>query len=334
MNRSATALVIKYLFAFVIIIIYMYILFHIPNELFRDRQNYILYAHNINYFFSYSKSEFSYYTNEPLFLYIADLFKGSPDAFPLTMGAFVGFIYITYLTKLSKNVIVFIAGFLLLIFNTFLIYPQLMQLRQGLATSLFLILFFSLRNDKVKIFLSLFLPFIHVVFILITPLYIIYQIYLKSKTTIKILSYTAISTLIVSFAFFAIAGLLGLRQAVQYEDFDNSSGGGSLLLHFFVFIYIYYFGNKENEDLYNWTLIGLVVYICSYLFIPSPGRVFVSFYPFILYILVTKSRLKDIFILIVLNVIFIILFFKGGLRGMLTTDEQSFYVEFLRALSI
>lgn len=334
MNRGAIASAIKYLFAFFIMLLYMYVLFHIPNELFRDRQNYILYAHDINYFFNYSKNELSYYTNEPLFLYIAGLFEERPNVFPLAMGAFIGFIYVSYLTKFSKNVIVFIAGFLLLIFNTFLIYPQLMQLRQGLATSLFLILFFSSRSDKGKIFLSIFLPFVHVVFILITPLYVFYQIYLKSKTTIKILSYTAILTFIISFAVFAVADILGLRQATQYEDFDNSAGGGSLLLHFFVFIYIYYFGNKEDKDLYNWTLIGLVVYICSYLFIPSPGRVFVSFYPFILYILVTKSRLKDIFVLIVLNIIFITLFFKGGLRGMLTTDEQSFYVEFLRVLSL
>ena len=305
-------------------------LMNIPNGLFRDRENYTLYATNSSYFFSYDKSELSYYTNEPLFLYIAELFIKVPMLFPTLMGAFIGFIYSFYLVKNSRNIIIIIPGIILLVFNTFLIYPQVMQLRQGLATSLFIVIFFSVSKIRLKIILSLLLPFIHVVFIFIAPFYVFYQIYLRKKTTLYIIIFTSVLTFIFSFSFVIITGFLGLRQTSQSQDVEVSLGGGAFLLHSVLFLYIYFYGSKNNKDMYNWALIGMIIFVCSYFLVPSAGRLFVSFYPFVLYILVAKGNLKDLLILIVLDIIFIVLFFKSGLEGMLTVDVQSFYVEIYR----
>lgn len=312
--------IIKNIIAYPIVFMYLVLLFNIPNQLLRDRDNYILYAYDSSYFFQYEKSDLSYLTNEPVFLFIADLFSKRPEFFPTAMGVFVGLIYCVYAVKFSKNILIFLLAFLLIVFNTFLLYPQVMQLRQGLATALFIILFFSVKNNKLKIILLMIIPFIHVAFIFIVPLYLIYKFFLSKKSKFLIVSYTAILTSFISISFFIVSSALGLRQTEQYEDATQVSlGGGSFVLHIFLLIYLYIWGHtsSENNDLYKWSLISLTFYIFSYFLIPSAGRFFVSFYPFVLYSLIVRANLKDVFLLSSLCLIFIVLFFNGGLQGML-----------------
>ena len=314
------AVALKNIVAYPIVLIYLILLFNIPNELLRDRDNYITFAYDSSYIFKYESNDISYFTNEPIFLFIADLFSKNPELFPTTMGVFVGLIYCLYTVKFSKNILVFLLAFLLIVFNTFLLYPQVMQLRQGLATALFLILFFSIKNNKLKIILSLMIPFIHVAFILIIPLYLVFINFFSKLNKFFIVLYTATLTFIISITFFIISSALGLRQAEQYQDAVQASlGGGSFLLHILLLIYVYFYGyrNSQNNDSYKWTLIGLTFYVVSYFLIPTAGRFFLSFYPFILYSLIGRANFKDILLLFVLCLIFITLFFNGGLQGML-----------------
>lgn len=312
--------VIKNMIAYPIVFTYLVLLLNIPNEMLRDRANYIIYAYDSSYFFQYEKSDISYFTNEPVFLFIAELFSKKPELFPTIMGVFVGLIYCIYAIKFSKNVLMFLLGFLLIIFNTFLLYPQVMQLRQGVATALFVLLFFSVKNNRLRMLLLLIIPFVHVVFIFIVPLYILYITFFSKINKFFIVLYTAILTSIISIVFFIVSSALGLRQADQYSDATEAAlGGGSFLLHLALLIYIYIWGNKsaENNDLYKWTLIGLTFYTFSYFLIPAAGRFFISFYPFVLYSLIGRAKFRDLLLLVSLCLIFITLFFNGGFQDML-----------------
>ena len=300
--------------------------------MFRDRSIYIIYAEDSKSIFSFDSRELKYFTNEPLFLYFASLFNSFPKMFPVFMGCFVGLVYCFYLERYSTNLIVFILGFLFLLFNTFLIYPQVMQLRQGFATALFLIIILSVRSARYKILFSLFLPFIHVIFLVIVPIYIYYELYLKYKNKFLIFVNIAAVSLFLSFFAFVLMFALGLRHAEQYDGVSSSFGGGSFILHSLLFIYFYFFIKKSNDFIYNWALIGLTFYIFSYFVLPSPGRVLVSFYPFILYTLISQQTVLNYIVLLILLFIFIILFFNGGLEGMLSVSTSDFYFEFSKIL--
>lgn len=332
-SNSVNSLVFKKLFAYLLIAIYLCVLFNIPDDLFRDRFVYTVYAIDSDSIFSFEFGGLKYFTNEPLFLYLAGLFNAFPEIFPVFMGCFVGGVYCFYLEKYSSNLVVFILGFLLLLFNTFLIYPQVMQLRQGFATALFLIIILSVRGTKNKILFSLFLPFIHIIFLAIVPLYICYELYLKYKSKFFILISVAAISLFLSFFAFVLMHAIGVRQAEQYDGFSASHGGGSFILHTVLLIYIYFFVRKNNDYIYNWALMGLTFYVFSYFFLPSPGRVLVSFYPFVLYVLIFQKTIFNYIVLLLLLFVFSALFFAGGLEGMLNVSKSDFYFEFLKILS-
>lgn len=332
-SNGIDSLVVKKLIAFFFIAIYLFILFNLPDDLFRDRSIYIIYAEDSKSIFSFDSREFKYFTNEPLFLYFASLFNSFPKMFPVFMGCFVGLVYCFYLERYSTNLIVFILGFLFLLFNTFLIYPQVMQLRQGFATALFLIIILSVRSARYKILFSLFLPFIHIIFLVIVPIYIYYELYLKYKNKFLIFVNIATISLFLSVFAFVLMYAVGLRQAEQYDGVGSSFGGGAFILHVFLLIYFYFFVRNNNDDIYNWALMGLTFYIFSYFFLPSPGRVFISFYPFVLYVLVAQKSVLNYIVFLILLFIFMVLFFNGGLEGMLTLSTQNFYFEFLKHFS-
>lgn len=332
-SKSNEYLAIEKLIAFFFIAIYLFILFNLPDDLFRDRDVYIIYAEDSNLIFNFEFGELKYFTNEPLFLSLASLFNSYPKMFPIFMGCIVGFVYCFYLERYSKNLFIFILGFLFLLFNTFLIYPQVMQLRQGFATALFLVIIFSVQNLKNKIFLSLFLPFIHIIFLVIIPIYIYYEIYLKYKSKFIIFLNTVMISLFLSIFSFVLMYAVGMRQAEQYDGISSSLGGGAFILHALLLIYFYFFVKKDNDYIYNWAIIGLTFYIFSYFFLPSPGRVLVSFYPFILYVLVSQQTILNYIVFLILLFIFIVLFFNGGLEGMLALPIQNFYSEILSHFS-
>lgn len=331
-SNGIGSLVVKKLIAFFFIAIYLFVLFNIPDDLFRDRFVYTVFAIDSDSIFLFEFGELKYFMNEPLFLYFASFFNYYPKMFPVFMGCVVGLVYCFYLEKYSKNLFIFILGFLFLLFNTFLIYPQIMQLRQGFATALFLIIVLSVSDLKNKIFFSLFLPFIHIIFLVIIPIYIYYELYLKYKSKFSIFKNIAIISLSLSFFSFALMSAIGVRQAEQYDGVNSSFGGGSFLLHSLLFIYFYFFIKKSNDFIYNWALIGLTFYIFSYFVLPSPGRVFVSFYPFVLYTLISQQTVLNYIVLLILLFIFIILFFNGGLEGMLSVSTSDFYFEFSKIL--
>lgn len=326
MNRSLEKRTIYYMFTTAIFFLYLFVLYNLPNHWFRDRDIYIIYAKNYDTFLKEDGS-FKQLINEPFFSQIAGLFTNIPELFPIFMSLFIASTYFIFTVKLSKNFITFFLGFLLLTFNSYLIFQQIFQLRQGLATALFVIIFFSIKSLKLRIFFTCFLPLIHVSFFIITPIFILYELCLKNTKSSKIIILTGITTVIFSLISVTLMYIIGFRQADLYESINEGRGGGSLLLHFIILIYIYFFTDSENKKLFDWVVIGLTFFIFSYYIFPAAGRLFSSFYPFLLFYLISRSKIQDIIILLIISMIFIILFFTNGYLDMLTMNAYFFNIE-------
>lgn len=329
MNRSSNQHAIYCIISYSILLIYIFILWNLPNDWFRDRDVYLIYAKNYDTFLK-SEDPLKQLVNEPLFSQIAGLFSNQPELFPISMSIFIASIYFILVIKKSKNIILFFLATLLLFFNTFLIFPQLFQQRQGLATAIFLVIFFFVKKQRNRIILSCILPFIHVVFFIITPIYIVYELYLQYKDKMKLFLYTSLTTTIFSLLSISLMYIIGFRQADLYNTLNEGRGGGSLILHLLILVYIYLWGNKSDQRLYGWVLLGLTFYIFSYFIFPASGRLFSSFYPFILIYLVSRDKVQDITVLVLMNIVFIYLFFSSGYLDMLNMDAVSFDYELER----
>ena len=332
MTNSTSKHAIYCLITSSVLLIYLFILYKLPNDWFRDRDIYLIYAENYDTFLK-SDNKIIQLVNEPIFSQIASIFTDSPEKFPTFMSIFIASTYFILVIKKSKNIILFFLASSLLLFNSFLIFPQLFQQRQGLATALFLIIFFTIKTQRTRILLSLILPFIHVAFFIITPIYVVYEKYLQHKSQSKIFIYTSSITIIFSTLSITIMYFLGFRQAELYSTLNEGKSGGSFLLHLFLLIYIYFYGNKNDNRLFGWVIIGLTFYIFSYFLFPAAGRLFSSFYPFILIHMISRSKIQDIAILSFISLVFIYLFFTTSYLDMLTMNATSFNYELLHFFS-
>lgn len=298
---------------YVISTLYLFFIYKFPDEWFNDRDFYIIYANEAFNIISGAESLLIVIFNEPLFLLVAGFFGEYIGAnyFPAAMSVFVSAVYLYLLIKNSRTFIIFLMGVGLLIFNPYLHASQVMVLRQGVATAIFLLIFFSNKKDSTKLILCSFLSLFHSVFFIISFIYALYIYVLKNKSSRDIVLVVAVVSTIFYLLSMKLLNLLGFRQAELYSISGNSAGGGgAFLLSIAIFIYVYFYSDKENKQLYDWSLIGLVMFITGYFLFFSPGRLFMSFFPFILLLLVSKSRIQDILFLLFVNLIYIYLFFN------------------------
>ncbi|TCM63249.1 EpsG-like putative glucosyltransferase [Acinetobacter calcoaceticus] len=313
MQKSIYEKSIYYLFASLISILYVGFIVSLPNEWFRDRNYYVIYANEAERIIENSSSILGLLLNEPIFLRVAQFFGNyiSAELFPVVMSGFVAAVYTFSLIKYSRTFIMFTLGLLSLVFISYLQTAQVMVLRQGVATAIFLLIFLSSASDKRKIIFCALLSLFHSVFFIVTAVYAAYMFFLREKDTKLMLVIVAIAGAVLFLLSSFLLTYLGFRQADLYANTTENSGGGAFILSLFTFIYLYFFGSKENKALYDWTLIGLVLFLVGYFLFFSAGRLFVTFFPFVLILLVSKSRLQDILFLIFINIIYIYLFYTG-----------------------
>ena len=267
--------------------------------------------------------------NEPIFLRLAQFFGNyiSTNAFPIFMSGVVSAIYITLLMRYSKTFIMFILGVVSLIFISYLHTAQVMVLRQGFATALFLLTVLSPLTEKKKLLVCFLLAFFHSIFFVVTAIYALYIFYLKNESTVRMLTIIAGVSAVFYISSTFLLSYLGFRQADLYTISTEASGGGAFILSAFTFIYLYFFGDKENKELYDWTMIGLILFLVGYFLFFSAGRLFVTFFPFILILLVSKSRLQDILFLSFINLIYIYLFYTGSYMILFEYTSQAYVID-------
>ncbi|MDX8239809.1 EpsG family protein [Acinetobacter pittii] len=316
-------------FFFVCIISFLYISLYIsiPNEILRDRANYILYATNFDSISQMRSGSFEYYFNEPLFLKINSLlsFFFSPEQIPFVFVFFNTLILMFLLAKKSRNVVLYILGLLSIIFIPYIFQGQLTALRQALATSLFLLAFYCLNDNKKVFFITLICSFIHSVFFLVSFFYLLNFILFKNRSFNFKMIMNFLLMLFISLSFFVISNLFGLRQGEVYSEEPSQVGGGSFVLFIIIFI-IMYFNYKKFQDnsTYFIAMMGMTLFLTGYFLTPLSGRLFNSFFPFLILFLVSYSRKLNYSLLISLIAIYSILYFYGSYNNIMLYDYQSF----------
>ncbi|NUF61535.1 EpsG family protein [Acinetobacter bereziniae] len=313
MEKYSQQRAIYILITSVICVLYLMVIYSLPSKWFLDRDFYILYAEYSDIVIKDFTSTISMLVNEPVFLFVAKSFGVTfgADSFPTAMSLLVSAVFLYCLTTQSKTSIVWFLGFLQLIFNPYLYAPQLMVLRQGVATAVFLYVFLNFKDEKTKLLVCLFLSFFHSIFFLVTIIYFAYIFFLKHRSPLQIIAITGVFSSIIFLFSKLILSTLGFRQASLYSGVNETGGGGAFVLALITLLYVYFFGAKEKKDLFNWSLIGLVIFLTSYFLFFSPGRLFMTFFPFIFILLVQKSRFEDIVFLSFLNIVYMYLFYQG-----------------------
>lgn len=246
----------------------------------RDRDNYLVYAHSSLLTLERYLSEgiLVVFSNEPLFLLIniSLEFLNSPE---LTIKMIIFISTMIVLLCIGR-----LTDYNLIVIVLFLILPQVLKnhiihLRQGLALSVYLLSFISIKGKKIAI-LRFVAPFIHSSF-----LFLLFFEYLEK--TLKFLWFKFILRMIfsVGLIFFLIqsvpilATIVQDRRAQEY-DFSMASGASGLGLLMWVGVAFIFILIVDKSKLINVICCyGLVFYILSYFFLDFGARVFESILP-------------------------------------------------------
>lgn len=325
MNLVFKKLQIYYLKLIIISIIYASIMASFDMEYFRDRENYLIYATDsliiLENYLSVSKLVAIF--NEPLFLFFNYLLSliFQPEII-LSILVFIASFTLSciVLKESKKNLIVLLLLFFLLPLCSYTFHLQLVTLRQGLATSLFL--FAVHKSDKLNVWLwaAFVSSFIHISFFIIFSALLLHKLFCRNDNSLfKVIFIQLVFSLVMSIGLVFVGSYLGIRQVDEISNSSNSVSGGFFIIWLFIFTYIIYMNKKQLMNKYfTLSIIFLTIYLTSYFTNPVAGRLMGTFVPFIL---ITFGKMKSensIPLLIFLFCIFLLTFSSSISGGSLT----------------
>lgn len=252
------------------------LIYLIPMEGIKDRENYLVYASSsdaiqLRY---YSLGVLNAFTNEPIWLFI-NIILGNfllPEQTISLIIFFSAFISSFLILKSNPHFFIFL---LFILFFPQIIGKYIIHLRQGLAITIFLLGWFSTSKPWRIFWLSL-TPFIHASFFFILFLLIYTHFLKKIKLAIDLrIIAVIVSGLALGLSLEYIVVILGARQADEYTfSSENISGLGFL---FWLGIFILYW--SQGYTFINKNTFAMVVmafYLSTYFLIEVTGRVFES----------------------------------------------------------
>lgn len=324
----------KVLKNYTILLLYTTILCFIislPNYIFRDRDSYVYYAGYYDIIFEdyYSNGLKNLLFNEPIFLFINSLLANifSPYAIPIVFTVFSFSVFFWFLYKKSKNLLMFSIGLIIYFTITYTFHLQFVILRQSIATSLLLIMLFYFKDYKKVLICCLLLGFIHSAFFFIFILLNINFLslkYIRSEYTRIIFQFVLF--FILGFLALSVASYLGIRQAERLIETDVVIGGGSWIVWLCATLYLIFYGDRSNKILYEYCLVGMIVFLSLYFSTPFVGRLFASFIPAFIIIMVSRFRYIDLLIALLLFLPYMYLVSNGILFDLsfaIGSDELS-----------
>ncbi len=322
---------IFYIF-FVVILgcVYIPFLSFMPNVWFRDRYNYIIYAQSSDNIMS-SYDGVALFFNEPLFLILNGFLKNyvNYDNIPNLYVFFIVTIFYIGLFKYSKNFLTFTFGLLLSLTIPYILQSELVALRQSIATAILIIGFMFVKDDKKIAFIIFLCSFIHSIFFIFLIFFILNFFLINHRNLNTKILINFILMIFISLFSIALAKFFGLRQGDEYNQSMNvASSGGAFLVFLSVFVYLFFWGDDSNQRLYQFTMIGLVMFLTAYFLTPISGRLFNTVIPFVIFLLISKSRFQDLLLLMALFFIFLTLLFLGSYKDLLAISEVEFFSSF------
>lgn len=302
-----------------IAVIYGLILASLPNDWFRDRDNYIIYAKNLDVVFD-RYDYLSFFFNEPLFILYNKLLSNfaSPEIIPKLGVFFISSTIVYFILKYSKNWLAAVIGLFLLFFVSYTFHLQLVAIRQGVATALLLWVVHFYGNKNIFYVFCFLLSFFHISFIVISFL-LLFDLLLE-----KLIKDLKIRMLLFLFVIFCsslillnVASFLGVRQASSDHLTTNNFGHGGFLLFLFVgfFFWLRGLNNVYRNVFGKISFLGVLVYLGFYYTIPISGRIIGTFLPFFYVYFVSEFRKKTAIAAVVFLLVNLIIFqdsIKGG----------------------
>lgn len=300
--------------------------------LFKDRGNYLIYLNNMDLKLEgIINSGIIFF--EPLFYVLNSLllFFLLPENALFAWILFVCFTIIYFSFRVASNIFLSSLLILLIFFQPQTFALMLVTTRQGIGLAILMWVLLSIKNEKYFIYALILSGFIHVSFFLVAFIYII-GFYFDSKEIKYITKYLIIGSisLVLNLAFYFLLNHLNLKQTYYLEHVSEVSGG-AFVMWSIIFIYLLAFKKKLlfSEFLfvriaYNFSVIGLILYLTSYFLSPIAGRIIGTFIPFIYFLLLYKIKVRDFFFVIFLLTLNIYLFFNGVAEGFLNVRLNVF----------
>lgn len=294
---------ITYVFSFFISLCYAYAMSSLSNDLFRDRDNYIIYAiKSENILDNYVG--LSLFTNEPFFLLFNKFlgFIADPEIVPKIFVFFICFSLSFFIFYRCKNILIGLMGFIALLCAPQVFHLELVILRQGAAACILLWVTYLFWNSKYYLLFVFLIGFMHSsTFIIFSFLLAdkMFSLYITNKIYYRCLMLFFLS-MGIGIIILPMAELLSMRQAEEYSQAELSVGGGNFILYAGVLLMLLTQKRvlSENDSIYIIAVLGLSIYLGMYFFSPFSGRLIATFIPFIIFALCSFANARAYMLLL------------------------------------
>lgn len=333
MNSGQIYKVIYILLAFILATIYIGVATSLPHDFFRDRDVYLVYASDSQELYDFYDG-ITVYFNEPLFLKINVLLNNFllPSSIVYFFLIFCSIGTLLLLYKYSKNIFMFFLGIIFILVCNYAFHAQFVVLRQTIASLILLYALTYVKEIKIVILVSFLCSFIHVSLFFVTALLILYEAINRFSTKIKSLI-IIISSAIMGLFITVIGKYFGIRQATEDHIISSVNVGGgaflcfSMVLLYFLFIYKV---DEKSKRIYDFSILGLSIFIGLYFINPAAGRLMSTFILSIIFLLCSKFNIINTSLIFVLIAIFVYLDMQGAITGMSLNVNFSEIITFIR----
>jgi len=268
---------LKYrLVTFIVAIAYGGILASLPLEVFKDRENYLIYAANswsiLNQY--WTQSPLVALSNEPIWLLINSFLAILlPPENTLRIIIFVPAFIVAWIV-LQQNPRHLVLLLLILLYPP-VIKNHIIHLRQGAAIAVFLMGWVT-KCKPLRWLLIGITPFIHASFFFVLGLLGLSQLAIKMRLgpDVRTLLFAA-SGIIISLVIGWLAALLGARQSQQYQFVMADVSGLGFILWASVLIVLCMQGRRYMRS-HAFEIGAIIFYLVTYFFIEIAARIFES----------------------------------------------------------
>lgn len=310
--------------------IFAFLLTLLPNEYFRDRENYIVYAKN-SLIIMERYDGIALFSNEPLFLLLnsALTFFFDSEVVPLFFVFFVAFTISYFIFIRSRNILLTALGFMALVLVPQSFHMLLVVLRQAFTAALFMWVAYYFWSSRFFLLLVFLLGFIHSsTFIVFAFLSIdkLFSLFISKVILLRVIILILVSAF-VSFLIMPLAEALAFRQATEYQDAIGGGGGGNFILYMVVLLATLSQRKKihAEDGFYVVAIVGVSVYVGMYFFSPFAGRLITTFLPFIVCLMCMFGNARAI-ILLAGFVLVNSLIFKGAIEDYSLSEQGVRYL--------
>lgn len=307
----------------------------LPQDLFRDRINYLYSISNSSeVLFGLMEKGWFFLLHEPLMKLLNYLLSFYLESeFILSLYAFLNcFFVFTFILFNRKKISYSFLGLLFLLVTPYIFASTLGAIQQGLGFSIILIMLIRKENIASNRFAcALFLASLfHVIFYVFLATLIFYRI-------VKRFNKSEVLSLFFVFGFMVLVGFLWgvvtpfLNSTQSYEDYKSTTSGVTFIGWFIVFLifFINYLYLKKKglnfyDSAYRLSLFFFLCFLVFYWLAPGPYRILYSAMPLIIYSLFMHINKYSIMCLIAILIYSFVLHSVDAGAGSLNVTYSDF----------